>query len=175
MSWFSKLLPSRIRTETGEKKGVPEGLWTKCKSCSAVLYRAELTRTLEVCPKCDHHHRIGVRERVRILLDAGDLVEIAPELEPIDRLKFRDSKKYKDRISAAHKSTGENEAIVAVKGKLGGIPVILTCFNFEFMGGSMGAAVGEKFVRATEMAIQEKMPLICVSASGGARKQEGLS
>ncbi len=175
MSWFSKLLPSRIRTETGEKKGVPEGLWTKCKSCGAVLYRAELTRSLEVCPKCDHHHRMEVRERIRIILDPGNWVEIAPELEPVDRLKFRDSKKYKERISIAQKSTGENEAIVAVKGKIAGIPVTLCCFNFEFMGGSMGASVGEKFVRAVESAIQENTPFLCFSASGGARMQEGLS
>ncbi len=175
MSWFSKLLPSRIRTETGEKKGVPEGLWTKCKSCGAVLYRAELTRSLEVCPKCDYHHRMEVRERIRILLDEGYQVEIAEELEPIDRLKFRDSKKYKERISSAQKSTGENEAIVAMKGRIAGIPVVLCCFNFEFMGGSMGASVGEKFVLAAEMAIQENSSFICVSASGGARMQEGLS
>lgn len=175
MSWFSKLLPSRIRTETGEKKGVPEGLWTKCKSCGAVLYRAELTRSLEVCPKCDHHHRMEVRERIRSVLDTGNLVEIAPELEPVDRLKFRDSKKYKERISSAQKSTGENEAIVAVKGKIAGISVVLCCFNFDFMGGSMGASVGEKFVRGVELAIQENIPFICFSASGGARMQEGLS
>jgi acetyl-CoA carboxylase carboxyl transferase subunit beta len=175
MSWFSKLLPSRIRTETGEKKGVPEGLWTKCKSCGAVLYRAEMTRSLEVCPKCNHHHRIGVRERIRGLLDAENLVEIAPELEPVDRLKFRDSKKYKDRISSAQKSTGEKEAIVAVKGELSHMPVVICCFNFEFMGGSMGASVGEKFVRAAEMAMKEGCPFICFSASGGARMQEGLA
>lgn len=175
MSWFSKLLPSRIRTETGEKKGVPEGLWTKCKSCGAVLYRAELTRSLEVCPKCDYHHRMEVRERIRSVLDTGHLVEIAPELEPVDRLKFRDSKKYKERISSAQKSTGENEAIVVVKGKIAGISVVLCCFNFDFMGGSMGASVGEKFVRGVELAIQENIPFICFSASGGARMQEGLS
>lgn len=175
MSWFSKLLPSRIRTETGEKKGVPEGLWAKCKACSAVLYRAELTRSLEVCPKCGYHHRMGVRERLHSLLDVGHFIEIAPDLEPVDLLKFRDSKKYRERIVTAQKNTGEKEAIVAVQGQLSHMPVVLCCFNFEFMGGSMGVAVGEKFVRAVEVAIRESCPLICISASGGARMQEGLS
>lgn len=175
MSWFAKLLPSRIRTETGQKKGVPEGLWTKCKSCGAVLYRAELSRSLEVCPKCGHHHRINVRERIASFLDSANQTELAKELEPVDKLKFRDSKKYKDRISAAQKSTGENEAIVAIKGELFNLPVVICCFNFEFMGGSMGASVGEKFVRAAETALQNSCPFICFSASGGARMQEGLS
>ncbi len=175
MSWFSKLLPSRIRTEAGEKKGVPEGLWAKCKACNAVLYRAELARSLEVCPKCNHHHRMAVRERIRSVLDEGHFIEIASDLEPVDRLKFRDSKKYKDRISAAQKSTGEKEAIVAVQGQLSHMPVVLCCFNFEFMGGSMGVSVGEKFVQAAEIAIKENCPFICFSASGGARMQEGLA
>ena len=175
MSWFAKLLPLRIRTEVGEKKGVPEGLWTKCKACNAVLYRAELTRTLEVCPKCNHHHRISVRTRISSFLDPVNQTEIAADLEPIDKLKFRDSKKYKDRIVAAQKSTGEKEAIIAIKGQLLGMSVVICCFNFEFMGGSMGASVGEKFVLAVEAAIQQKCPFICFSASGGARMQEGLS
>lgn len=175
MSWFAKLLPSRIRTDAGQKKGVPEGLWTKCKSCSAVLYRAELTRSMEVCPKCGYHHRMGVRERLEVFLDPGHKTEIAPELKPIDRLKFRDSKKYKDRIVGAQKSTGENEALIAVQGRLYDYPVVVCCFNFEFMGGSMGASVGEKFVRAADVAIAQSCPLICFSASGGARMQEGLA
>lgn len=175
MSWFAKLLPSRIRTEVGQKKGVPEGLWTKCKSCNAVLYRAELTRSLEVCPKCNHHHRMPVRERLRTFLDTGYQIEIAETLEPIDRLKFRDSKKYKERISAAQKSTGEKEAMVAIQGELYQMPVVVCCFNFEFMGGSMSPSVGEKFIQAANVAMQRVSPLICFSASGGARMQEGLS
>lgn len=175
MSWFAKLLPSRIRTETGQKKGVPEGLWTKCKACNAVLYRAELSRSIEVCPKCGHHHRIDVRTRIKAFLDVGNQVEIGADLEPIDKLKFRDSKKYKDRISAAQKSTGEKEAIVVIQGQLMNMPVVVCCFNFEFMGGSMSASVGEKFVLGANAAIEQACPLICFSASGGARMQEGLS
>lgn len=175
MSWFAKLLPSRIRTDAEQKKGVPEGLWRKCNACSAVLYSAELSRTLGVCPKCDHHHRIALRERLNAFLDVGTSVEMDAQREPIDRLKFRDSKKYKDRIIAAQKSTSEKEAIVVVQGELLGLPVVVCCFNFEFMGGSMGASVGEKFVNAAETAIQLACPLICFSASGGARMQEGLS
>lgn len=175
MSWFAKLLPSSIRTETGQKKGVPEGLWTKCKACNAVLYRAELTRTLEVCPKCDHHHRMSVRERIAAFLDPLHCTEIEMDLVPFDLLKFRDSKKYKERIAIAQKNTGEKEAIIAMQGRLLDMPVVLLCFNFEFMGGSMSASVGEKFVRAAELAIQSSCPLICFSASGGARMQEGLS
>lgn len=175
MSWFEKLLPSRIRTNAGQKKGVPEGLWTKCKSCSAVLYRAELARSLEVCPKCDFHHRMTVRERIRTFLDTHYQTEIAPELEPVDCLKFRDSKKYKERIAGAQKSTQEKEAMVVVQGRLHDIPVVVACFNFDFMGGSMGASVGEKFIRGVNAAIQHASPFICFSASGGARMQEGLS
>jgi len=175
MSWFEKLLPSRIRTDAANKKGVPEGLWTKCKSCAAVLYRAELARTLEVCPKCNTHHRIAVRERIKAFLDPFNQTEIAPDLEPVDRLKFKDSKRYKDRITSAQKSTGEKEAIIAVQGELFSMPVVICCFNFDFMGGSMGASVGEKFVAAVEMAIQKSCPFICFSASGGARMQEGLA
>lgn len=175
MSWFAKLLPSRIRTETGQKKGVPEGLWIKCKGCGGVLYHAELNRSLQVCSKCNHHHRISVRERLDAFLDAGQRTPIGETLEPIDRLKFRDSKKYKERISQAQKSTGEKEALVALQGELHHIPVVVCCFNFEFMGGSMSPSVGEIFIQAATVAIEQAMPLICFSASGGARMQEGLS
>ena len=174
MSWLKRLLPSKIRTETAQKKGVPEGVWVKCEGCSDVLYRAELKKNLSVCFKCNHHHRLSARERLALFLDEGVQIEIAPELEPIDRLKFRDSKKYKERIALAQKSTGEREAFVVLKGMLKTLPVVVGAFEFKFMGGSMGAAVGEKFVRAVDAAYAEKCPYICFTASGGARMQEGL-
>lgn len=174
MSWLDKLLPSRIRTETVKKKGVPEGLWTKCEGCQAVLYAAELERNLQVCPKCTHHHRINARTRLSQFLDPVPQNELAADLEPQDRLKFRDSKRYRDRISAAQKQTGEKEAIIVIEGMLHGIPLVAMSFNFEFMGGSMGATVGEKFVRGVMHAVNHKMPVVCFSASGGARMQEGL-
>ena len=174
MSWFKKLLPSRISTETSQKKGVPEGLWVKCHGCSEVLYRIELEKNLSVCPKCDHHHRLSARERLAHFLDELGQDEIAAELEPIDRLKFRDSKKYKDRITQAQKSTGEKEALIVLKGTLKQQPIIASAFEFGFMGGSMGATVGEKFVRAVNAATSENRAYICFTASGGARMQEGL-
>ncbi len=174
MSWFEKLLPSRIRTDAATKKGVPEGLWTKCDGCAAVLYRAELERNLEVCPKCHHHQRIAARTRLENFLDKGSWQELDADLEPVDRLKFRDSKKYKDRIAGAQKTTGETEALIVLSGQLKKLPVIVCAFNFAFMGGSMGAVVGEKFVRAVNAAITRKCGLVCFSASGGARMQEGL-
>ena len=174
MSWFKKLLPSRIRTETSQKKGVPEGLWVKCTECNEVLYGTELSKNLMVCPACNFHHRISARVRIAQLLDEGGQEEIAADLEPKDRLKFRDSKKYKDRISQAQKSTGEKEALILVKGKLAKLPVVLAAFEFQFMGGSMGATVGDKFVKGIIEATQEKRAYICVTASGGARMQEGL-
>ncbi|KTD21125.1 acetyl-CoA carboxylase, carboxyltransferase subunit beta [Legionella londiniensis] len=174
MSWLKKLLPSRIRTETSQKKGVPEGLWVKCQGCNEVLYSTELIKNLSVCPKCNHHHRITARQRIEQFLDRTGQEEIARELEPVDRLKFRDSKKYKDRISQAQKSTGEKEALIAVKGTLKDLPVVVSAFEFNFMGGSMGATVGEKFVRAVKVAAEEKRAYICFTASGGARMQEGL-
>ncbi len=175
MSWFAKLLPSRIRTDAGQKKGVPEGLWVKCKACGAVLYHAELTRSLQVCPKCSHHHRMNVRDRMKAFLDVGCQTEIGEDLEPVDRLKFKDSKKYKERIAIAQKSTGEKEAMIALQGQLHNMPVVVCCFNFEFMGGSMSPSVGEIFIKAATVAIEQGLPLICFSASGGARMQEGLS
>ncbi len=173
MSWLEKLIPSKIRTDAGKKR-VPEGLWTKCPECQAILYRAELERNLDVCLKCGHHIRLRARARLKLFLDNGDFQEIAAKLEPVDRLKFRDSKKYKDRLSAAQKSTGEKDALVAVKGLLHGLPVIVSVFEFSFMGGSMGAIVGERFVQGVEKAIEQGCPYICFTASGGARMQEGL-
>lgn len=174
MSWLKKLLPSKVRTETSQKKGVPEGLWVKCKSCGEVLYRSELEKNLSVCIKCNHHHRLPARDRIAQFLDDLDQEEIAAELEPIDRLKFKDSKKYKDRITQAQKQTGENEALIVMKGMLMQQPVVVSAFEFDFMGGSMGATVGEKFVRGVLAAMAEKRAYICFTASGGARMQEGL-
>lgn len=174
MSWLKKLLPSKVRTDTSQKKGVPEGLWLKCTSCQAVLYSTELKKNLMICPHCNHHHRISARERLDQFLDEGHREEIAAHMEPIDRLKFKDSKKYKDRISQAQKATGEKEALLVFKGKLMKQPIIVSVFEFSFMGGSMGATVGEKFVQAVERAMREKLPYVCFTASGGARMQEGL-
>ena len=174
MSWFEKLIPSRIRTEGGRKKAVPEGLWTKCEGCGAILYRAEMERNLDVCPKCDFHVRIGARRRMEVFLDPENREEIAPDLEPMDPLKFRDSKKYKDRLSQAQKATGEKDALVAMQGTLKGMDVVAVAFEFSFMGGSMGSVVGEKFARAAAQAHARGIPLICFSASGGARMQESL-
>ena len=174
MSWLSKLMPSRIRTEGGNKRGVPEGLWSKCDSCGAVLYRPEMERNLEVCPKCGHHHAIGARQRLSMFLDADSAIEIAPNLEPTDALRFRDQKKYKDRILAAQKQTGEKDALIAMHGRLKQLPVTACAFEFRYMGGSMGSVVGEKFARAAEYALAERMPFVCFAATGGARMQEGL-
>ncbi len=174
MSWLKKLLPSKIRTETAQKKGVPEGIWVKCEACGDVLYRAELKRNLSVCPKCSHHHRLSARERLALFLDDENYTEIAAELEPVDRLKFKDSKKYKERITIAQKSTGEREALVVVLGRLKSLPVVVSAFEFKFMGGSMGASLGEKFVQGIHAAMAAKCPYICFTASGGARMQEGL-
>jgi acetyl-CoA carboxylase carboxyl transferase subunit beta len=173
MSWFEKLIPSKIRT-TARSRSVPEGVWCKCPSCDSVLYRAELERNQHVCPKCDHHQRITARVRLESFLDEGERVEIAAEVKPVDTLKFKDSKKYKDRITQAQKSTNENDALLAMKGKIHGLPVVAVSFDFSFMGGSMGSVVGEKFVRAAQVSLANNIPLICFSASGGARMQEGL-
>ena len=174
MSWLKNLLPSRIRTQNAQKKGVPEGLWVKCLSCGEILYRAELDKNLGVCQKCNHHHRLSARTRIAQILDAEQQEEIAVDLEPQDRLKFKDSKKYKDRISQAQKATGENEALIVVKGLIAKQPVVISVFEFGFMGGSMGATVGEKFVRGVNLALAERRAFLCVTASGGARMQEGL-
>lgn len=174
MSWFKNLLPSRIRTGTSAKKGVPEGLWSKCASCGAILYRSELEKNFEVCPKCDYHVRLSARKRLAYFLDANSEKEIAADVGPEDRLKFRDLKKYKDRLAAAQSETGETEALIAASGKLYDMPVIAVAFEYGFIGGSMGAAVGERFVRAVNKAIERRVPFICFSASGGARMQEAL-
>jgi acetyl-CoA carboxylase carboxyl transferase subunit beta len=173
MSWLEKILPSKIRT-TVRNRSVPEGVWCKCPACDSVLYRAELERNLHVCPKCDHHQRINARTRLESFLDEGERNEIAADVKPVDTLKFKDSKKYKDRIVQAQKKTGENDALLAMEGTINQLPVIAVSFDFSFMGGSMGAVVGEKFVRAARVALEKKLPLICFSASGGARMQEGL-
>ena len=173
-NWLrDKLIPSIMRSEE-TKSSVPEGLWHKCPSCDAVLYRPELEKTLDVCPKCNHHIRIDARKRLDIFLDAEDRLEIAADLEPVDRLKFRDTKKYKDRLQAAQKATGEKDALIALSGKLQGLPVVACAFEFDFMGGSMGAVVGERFVRAANVALEQRCPFLCFAASGGARMQEAL-
>lgn len=174
MSWFKKLFPSKV--ETARKKGVPEGVWTKCPECGAILYHAELERNLQVCPKCAFHQRISGRARLLSFLDPdSDYGEIGAHIEPIDFLRFRDTKKYKDRLVSAQKTTSETDALVVVKGQLHTSPVIAAAFDFNFIGGSMGAVVGQRFVLGVEIAITERLPFICFAASGGARMQEGLT
>ena len=175
MSWLEKLMPSRIRTEGTSKRKVPEGLWDKCISCGAVLYRSDLERNQQVCPKCNHHMRIGARVRLLAFLDEGPQEELGENIEPNDFLKFRDSKKYKDRIVAAQKSTGEKEALIVIKGELKKLPVVAVAFDFNFIGGSMGSVVGERFLQGAERALNDRIPLICFSTSGGARMQEALT
>jgi len=172
MTWFEKILP-KIRTESS-KKAVPEGVWTKCASCEAVLYRAELERNHDVCPKCSHHMRISARRRLELLFDAEAAEEIGANLSPIDHLNFKDLKKYKDRIAQAQKSTDEKDALIVMRGEVEGVPLVAAAFEFKFMGGSMGSVVGERFVRAVNAALEHNVPLICFSASGGARMQEAL-
>jgi acetyl-CoA carboxylase carboxyl transferase subunit beta len=174
MNWFKKLLPSRIRIDSAGKKSIPEGIWASCPECKAVLYKAELQRNLDVCMKCGHHLRIRARQRIKYFLDEGSAEYIASNLAPVDFLKFKDSKRYKDRLSAAQKSTGETDAIVVAKGTLETLPVVVSAFEFEFMGGSMGSVVGERFVRGIRTCIEEHRPMICFCASGGARMQEAL-
>ncbi len=174
MSWFEKLLPSRIRTEGSIKKAVPEGLWEKCSGCGAILYRSEIERNLHVCPKCGYHNRINARRRLDLFLDPEVRKEIGADLKPTDPLKFKDSKKYKDRLTAAQRETGEKDALIAMRGQLKGMDVVVAVFEFSFMGGSMGSVVGERFVRAANTALELRAPLISFSASGGARMQESL-
>lgn len=174
MSWFKKLLPSRIRIDAVTKKGVPEGLWSKCESCTAVLYRSELLRNLDVCPKCQYHIRIGARTRLDYFLDKNSGVEVGADVLPHDVLKFKDLKKYKDRLSHAQKETGEKEAMVVMRGQVHGLPLVAAAFEYGFIGGSMGAAVGERFVRGVNTALEFNIPFVCFSASGGARMQEAL-
>ena len=175
MNWFERLLPSKIRTSgSNDKKNVPEGLWAKCDACDAIIYRAELDRSQEVCTKCDYHMRIGARRRLDQFLDAEDRVEIAPNIESLDILKFRDDKKYRDRLIQAQRQTGEKDALIVMRGKVLGVEIVAAAFDFKFMGGSMGSVVGEKFVRAVNVCIEHNIPLICFTASGGARMQEAL-
>ena len=175
MSWLEKLLPPRIqRSASATRKSMPEGLWVKCPSCEAVLYRSDLESNVHVCPKCSHHMRIGARERLDALLDAGGRYEIGQEALPVDTLKFKDSKKYPERLKAAIEVTGETDAMVVMGGAIMTVPVVVACFEFEFMGGSMGSVVGERFVRGAQNALEQKVPFICITATGGARMQEGL-
>lgn len=171
MSWIERIL---AKPKSGKRRNIPEGVWTKCTSCDAIIYSADLERNLHVCTKCDHHMRMSARRRLESFLDSDSASEIGAELEPKDILKFRDSKKYKDRIAAAQKATGEKDALVAQKGKLKGMPVVAVAFEFEFMGGSMASVVGARFVKAAEVCLRERIPLVCFSASGGARMQEAL-
>ncbi len=172
MSWLEKILPKT--TKSSGRKEIPEGVWAKCTSCDSILYKAELEKSLNVCPKCDHHMRVSGRKRLEQFLDEGDRQELGAQHEPKDVLKFRDSKKYSDRINAAQKSSGEKDALVAMKGNLKGIPVAAVAFEFSFMGGSMASVVGARFVDAVDQCLEHNMPLICFSASGGARMQEAL-
>lgn len=174
MSWIKKLLPSRIKTNGASRRSVPEGLWTKCVSCNAVLYRAELERNLEVCPKCSQHMRINARSRLDAFLDPEPRTEIGAHIRPVDKLRFRDQKKYRDRIVQAQRTTGEQDALIAMAGQLQGMPLAAAAFEFNYMGGSMGSVVGERFARAAEYSAENNVPLVTFCASGGARMQEGI-
>ena len=178
MSWFDKLLPPKIKSggsqAAGGKKAVPEGLWRKCPGCSAVLYCAEIESNADVCPKCAYHMRIGARRRLDLFLDPQGRVEIGANLSPVDALNFKDSKKYKDRLEEAQKTTGEKDALVVLEGTLQGLPLVAAAFEFAFMGGSMGSVVGERFVRGVNVCLEKNLPFVCFSASGGARMQEAL-
>ena len=177
MSWLEKLLPPKIKRSDSNGRGkssIPEGLWSKCGACEAVLYRSDLDSNQGVCPKCGHHHRLRARQRLDLLLDAERRFEIGAEVVPVDALKFKDSRKYTERLSAAASDTGEADAMVVMKGSIQGVPVVVACFEFEFLGGSMGSVVGERFVRGAKAAYEQRVPFICVTASGGARMQEGL-
>jgi acetyl-CoA carboxylase carboxyl transferase subunit beta len=175
MSWLEKLLPPKIQpTDPSERRTVPEGLWVKCPACETVLYKSDLEKNINVCPKCAHHHRIGARARLDAFLDAEGRFEIGQEVLPVDALKFRDSKKYPERLKDALENTGETDALVVMGGALMSIPLVVACFEFDFMGGSMGSVVGERFVRGVQTAIEQKTPFVSFTATGGARMQEGL-
>jgi acetyl-CoA carboxylase carboxyl transferase subunit beta len=174
MSWLQKLLPPKIQRSSGPKRAVPEGLWTKCPACDAVLYSTDLEKNLNVCPKCGFHQRIGARARLDALLDADGRFEIGAEVLPVDTLKFRDSRRYPERLAEAQEQTAEGDALVVMQGSIKALGVVCSAFEFDFMGGSMGSVVGERFVRGVRVAIEQKLPFICVTASGGARMQEGL-
>ena len=174
MSWLQKLLPPKIKRSEGARKSIPEGLWAKCPACEAVLYSTDLENNQHVCPKCAHHLRLRARVRLDALLDAEGRFEIGAEVVPMDPLKFKDSKRYVDRLAAASEDTAEADALVVMQGAIKTVPVVIACFEFEFLGGSMGAVVGERFVRGVKAAIELQAPFICITASGGARMQEGL-
>jgi acetyl-CoA carboxylase carboxyl transferase subunit beta len=175
MSWFDKLLPPKMQqTDPSERRSVPEGLWVKCPQCESVLYKTDLEQNQNVCPKCTHHHRIGARQRLDAFLDAEGRYEIGQEVLPVDALKFRDSKKYPERLKAAMESTGETDALVVFGGSVMSVPLVAACFEFDFMGGSMGSVVGERFVRGVETAVEQKVPFVSFASTGGARMQEGL-
>ena len=174
LSWFKRLLPASIRTEGSVKRSIPEGLWSSCPECKAVLYRAELERNLDVCVKCGHHLRVTARRRLLRFLDNDGPKELATGVAPLDFLKFKDSKRYKDRLTAAQKETGEIDALVVMEGRVEGIPLVASCFDFQFMAGSMGSVVGEKFVRGARRCLEARLPYVCFTASGGARMQEAL-
>jgi len=175
MSWLDKLLPPKIQhTDPAERRSVPEGLWVKCPSCETVLYNTDLQKNVNVCPKCGHHHRIGARARLDAFLDAEGRYEIGQEVLPVDALKFKDSKKYPERLKSALESTGETDALVVFGGTVMSVPLVAACFEFDFMGGSMGSVVGERFVRGVETAVEQKTAFVSFTATGGARMQEGL-
>jgi acetyl-CoA carboxylase carboxyl transferase subunit beta len=174
MSWLQKLLPPKIKRAEGAKKSIPEGLWRKCPSCEAVLYATDLEQNLNVCPKCGHHHRLRARPRLDLLLDPEGRFEIGAEVLPVDPLKFKDSKRYPERLNAAADETEEGDALVVMQGAVKTLPVVIAAFEFDFMGGSMGSVVGERFVRGVRIAVEQQMPFVCITATGGARMQEGL-
>ena len=174
MSWLQKLLPPKIKRSPGGRKSMPEGLWSKCPACEAVLYASDLENNQQVCPKCSHHLRLRARARLNLLLDEEGRFEIGAEVLPMDPLKFKDGKRYIDRLAAANKDTDESDALIVMQGAIKTVPVVVACFEFEFMGGSMGSVVGERFVRGVQAALEFKVPFICITASGGARMQEGL-
>ncbi|GIX27349.1 acetyl-CoA carboxylase, carboxyltransferase subunit beta [Pelomicrobium sp. G1] len=175
MSWLRKLLPPKIkRRDVGGRRGVPEGLWSKCEACEAVLYYSDLEKNLNVCPKCNHHNRLGARERLNLLLDPEGRFEIGAEVVPVDALKFKDSKRYTERLQEAQAETGEDDALVVIQGSVKTVPLVAAAFEFDFMGGSMGSVVGERFVRGVRACLEGNLPYVCFTATGGARMQEGL-
>ena len=177
MSWLTKLLPPKIKREQGNpqrRSHLPEGLWSKCPACEAVLYATDLANNLQVCPKCGHHHRLNARQRLDLLLDVEDRSEIGVEVVPVDSLKFKDSRKYPERLMEANRDTGESDSLVVLQGAIKTLPVVAAAFEFDFMGGSMGSVLGERFVRGVQIAVEQRLPFICITASGGARMQEGL-
>ena len=174
MSWLQKLLPPKIKRDGGPRKTVPEGLWSKCETCEAVLYRADLDQNLHVCPKCGHHNRISARERLNLVLDLEGRYEIAAEVLPVDSLKFKDSRRYTERLAEARKETSEEDALVVMQGSIKALPTVAAAFEFRFLGGSMGSVVGERFTRGVQVCLEQRLPFVCFSASGGARMQEGV-